>query len=186
LETWAKDWNVTKKTVKEFFELLQKDSMLLYEGIKITTRITVCNYDNYQDMVNTKETKGKRKVNTKKTETTPKQECKEGKEDNKSFNFYAEEVKKAKQFTDSMSVAYVSFCNHVCKKDKEGLWLLPYVLKIEKQISLDDFSKLYKQAGGKLESITTKIDSIQNNKDYHNKYTNLFLTINTWFNRDNK
>jgi hypothetical protein len=76
LETWAKDWNVTKKTVKEFFELLQKDSMLLYEGIKITTRITVCNYDSYQDIVNTKETKGKHKVNGEETDATPKQECK--------------------------------------------------------------------------------------------------------------
>jgi hypothetical protein len=74
LETWARDWNVTKKTVKEFFELLQKDSMLLYESIQISTRITVCNYDNYQIEVNAKETKGKRKVNGEETDTTPKQE----------------------------------------------------------------------------------------------------------------
>jgi hypothetical protein len=77
LETWAKDWNVTKKTVKEFFELLQKDSMLLYESIKISTRITVCNYDNYQTEVNGSETQSKRKVNGSETDTTPKQECKE-------------------------------------------------------------------------------------------------------------
>ena len=74
LETWAKDWNVTKKTVKDFFELLQKDSMLVYESIQISTRITVCNYDNYQDIVNAKETKGKRKVNGEYTDTAPKQE----------------------------------------------------------------------------------------------------------------
>jgi hypothetical protein len=74
LETWAKDWNVTKKTVKDFFELLQKDSMLVYESIQISTRITVCNYDNYQDKVNAKETKGKRKVNAEETDTAPKQE----------------------------------------------------------------------------------------------------------------
>ena len=80
LESWARDWNVTKKTVKEFFELLQSDSMLVYEGVQITTRITVCNYDTYQDLVNTKETQSKRKVNAKETDTTPKQECKEGKE----------------------------------------------------------------------------------------------------------
>jgi hypothetical protein len=74
LDTWAKEWNVTKKTVKEFFELLQKDSMLLYESIQISTRITVCNYDNYQTEVNAKETKSKRKVNGQETDTTPKQE----------------------------------------------------------------------------------------------------------------
>ena len=97
LETWAKDWNVTKKTVKEFFELLQKDSMLLYEGIKITTRITVCNYDDYQTVINTEETKGKHKVNGEETETTPKQECKEGIRINTwrdSFDVYLTECKK--------------------------------------------------------------------------------------------
>ena len=77
LETWAKDWNVTKKTVKEFFELLQKDSMLVYESIQISTRITVCNYEDYQEVVNGKETQSKRKVNGEETDTTPKQECKE-------------------------------------------------------------------------------------------------------------
>ena len=52
--------------------------MLLYESVKIGTRITVCNYEDYQDAVNTKETKGKRKVNAEETDATPKQECKEG------------------------------------------------------------------------------------------------------------
>jgi hypothetical protein len=97
LETWAKDWNVTKKTVKEFFELLQKDSMLLYESIQISTRITVCNYDNYQTEVNAKETKGKRIVNGEETDTTPKQECKEGITTNtwrNNFDVYMSECKK--------------------------------------------------------------------------------------------
>lgn len=95
LETWAKDWNVTKKTVKEFFELLQKDSMLLYEGIQITTRITVCNYEDYQEQVNAKETKGKRKVNGEYTDTTPKQECKELKNTTwrESFDVYLAECR---------------------------------------------------------------------------------------------
>ena len=78
LETWAKDWNVTKKTVKEYFELLQKDSMLVYESIKISTRITVSNYDDYQDILNGEYTDSKRTVNGEYTDTTPKQECKEG------------------------------------------------------------------------------------------------------------
>lgn len=74
LETWAKRWNVTKKTVKDFFDLLQKDSMLVYENIQITTRITVCNYGIYQSEVNGQETDSKRPVNGQETVTTPKQE----------------------------------------------------------------------------------------------------------------
>lgn len=74
LETWGKRWNVTKKTVKDFFELLQKDSMLVYENIQITTRITICNYDKYQCGVNGEETDSKRTVNGNETEALPKQE----------------------------------------------------------------------------------------------------------------
>jgi hypothetical protein len=103
----------------------------------------------------------------------------------KSFAFYSDEVKKAKEFTDQMSKDYVTMCNRICKKEN-GSWLMPFVLKIEKQISLCDFSKLYEKAGKNLEKITTKIDSIQSTIKYHNKYDNLYLTINTWFNRDLK
>ena len=91
LDTWAKRWNVTKKTVKDFFELLQKDSMLVYEGMQNTTRITVCNYDSYQGMVNDTETQSKRQVNATETLTAPKQELKEGNNDiNISFDVFWE------------------------------------------------------------------------------------------------
>ena len=66
LETWGKRWGVTKKAVKDFFILLQNDSMLQLENIKITTRITVCNYDIYQSEVNGQETDRKRTVHPNK------------------------------------------------------------------------------------------------------------------------
>lgn len=183
LETWAKDWNVTKKTVKEFFELLHKDYMLVYESIQISTRITVCNYDDYQTEVNAKETKGKRRVNAEYTDTTPKQECKEGKEDI-AFTFYADEVKKAKGFTDTMSKEYVNLCNHICMKNTDGTWRLPQVLKMKNQLSLDEFAKLYLKSGNKLDLIISKIDSLQTNVKYHGKYTDIYLTINKWLTKD--
>lgn len=78
LETWGKRWGVTKKSVKDFFMLLQNDSMLIYENIQISTRITVCNYDTYQSIIYRQETDSKRIVNGQETGATPKQECKEG------------------------------------------------------------------------------------------------------------
>lgn len=79
LETWAKDWGVSKKTVKDFFLLLQKDNMIEYESVQISTRITVCNYDTYQDMVHVEETQSKRKVNAKGTQPSYKREKKKEK-----------------------------------------------------------------------------------------------------------
>lgn len=192
LETWARRWNVTKKTVKDFFELLQKDSMLLYESVKISTRITVCNYDSYQGDVNATETESKRKVNGKETVTTPKQEGIRrrkkvvGDFTDQSFNFYLTEATKAKGYPGNpMAMAYIEMGRHICQK-RDGVWDMPYVLKIEKQISLDQFSKLYEKADKDLESITTKIDSIQNKIDYWDRYTDLYKTINAWFNNDHK
>jgi len=99
----------------------------------------------------------------------------------KSFNFYSQQVLIAKQYTDQMSQDYVKFCNHICQK-KDGDFRLPYVLKINNQITIDEFSKLYLKSGNKLDVILTKIDSLQTNVKYHGKYTDLYLTINKWLN----
>ena len=51
LDSWrkifGKNWSIQK--VRTFFKLLQKDSMIGTEGLRKTTRLTVCNYDTYQD-----------------------------------------------------------------------------------------------------------------------------------------
>lgn len=64
LETWAKEWLTTKKTVRNFFILLQKDKMISVENIKVSTRITICNYDSYN-------TKGNGNDPAEETVTTP-------------------------------------------------------------------------------------------------------------------
>ena len=49
LSNWAKQWGVAKDTARNFLVLLEKDGMILHESLGKTTRITVCNYDSYQD-----------------------------------------------------------------------------------------------------------------------------------------
>lgn len=52
LTTWTKefgvDWSVQK--TRTFFDLLKKDGMIVTEGLRKTTRLTICNYDSYQNM----------------------------------------------------------------------------------------------------------------------------------------
>lgn len=102
--------------------------------------------------------------------------------ENIAFNFYSTEVKKAKEFSDAMSLNYIKLCNHICQKNKDGSWRLPYVLRMKNQLSLDEFAKLYDKSGKNLETIIGKIDSLQTNVKYHGKYTDLYLTINKWLN----
>jgi len=51
IKTWAKlfgnGW--TRQKVRTFFNLLEKDSMIVIKGTSKTTILTVCNYNSYQD-----------------------------------------------------------------------------------------------------------------------------------------
>lgn len=88
LDNWAKEFRTTKKTIRTFFLMLQSDDMIKIENVQISTRITVCNYDSYNNPVNAKETVGKRLVNAKETVPTPKQECNNDNNDNNVKNKY--------------------------------------------------------------------------------------------------
>lgn len=52
LSNWAKRWKCSKSSARRFLELLEKDQMIVSESVSKTTRITVCNYDDYQNTRN--------------------------------------------------------------------------------------------------------------------------------------
>lgn len=105
LETWAKRWRTNKSKVRRFFYLLQSDSMIVLENVKKTTRLTVCNYDSYNDARHNSETIVKRFRNDSETIVKPikeREESKEGKERNAANNIFFELFRRAagKHITD--------------------------------------------------------------------------------------
>ena len=56
LSGWAKRWGVSKSMVRNFFNLLENDGMIIQENVTKSTRITVCNYDSYQDVAHARKT----------------------------------------------------------------------------------------------------------------------------------
>lgn len=48
LQSWAEKFVWSVKQVRTFFSLLEKDGMIITEGLQYTTRLTVCKYDYYQ------------------------------------------------------------------------------------------------------------------------------------------
>ena len=70
MDSWANRWNWDKSKVRRFFELLKKDSMITIETDTITTQLTVCNYESYQDDQHTDKPQTKRKRNLNETQTT--------------------------------------------------------------------------------------------------------------------
>jgi len=47
--TWSKKWGWGDQKVKRYFEMLKKDGMICLESDRKTTRLSVCNYSDYQD-----------------------------------------------------------------------------------------------------------------------------------------
>jgi len=131
LESWAKNWNVTKKTVSDFFNLLKKDNMIFTENLIITTRITICNYDCYNNIVNGQETVSKRQVNAEETTATHnitmnnndnnknnenKKECTP---ENFKFEVYEILKEKRKQFSENKN-EIEKFINYWSEKNISG------------------------------------------------------------------
>jgi hypothetical protein len=49
LQNWADKFVWSIQNVRSFFKLLESDNMIITEGLQYTTRLTICNYDKYQD-----------------------------------------------------------------------------------------------------------------------------------------
>jgi len=80
LATWVRilgdEWTVQK--LRTFLKLLEKDGMINTEGLRKTTRVTVCNYESYQSeqQGDNKQTTRRQQANNKEI-TTNKNEKKE-------------------------------------------------------------------------------------------------------------
>lgn len=181
LQSWAERWGVSKDSARHFLNLLEKDGMITHENITKSTRITICNYDKYQVIVHADNPKRTRKPNGSSLEGHANKNDKEGLIIEESFKFYKNEIEKLKIQPDQIyGKLYFDFCNRLCKKNPDGTWEYYYVLLIKNQVSIVEFIKLYKKSKEDMELIFSKINSLQTKKDYHNKYDDLYLTINNW------
>lgn len=99
LSNWAKEfgesWTVQK--VRTFFILLEKDSMINTQGLSKTTRLSVCNYETYQERQQTDNTQPNKQITNRQQTDNNKQEGKEQKNEeevNKKFSIFWESYPK--------------------------------------------------------------------------------------------
>jgi hypothetical protein len=133
LETWAKRWNWTKSKVRRFLELLQSDGMVVIKNEHKTTRLTVCNYDSYQDTRNADETEMKRRRNADETRVKPnkndKNENNENNIEERKQEFAQDMVEFSGKFNREMMVDFYEYWTEHGKNDKK--------MRFEKQASFD-------------------------------------------------
>lgn len=127
LESWGKRWNWNKSSVKRFFELLKKDGMIELKSETITTRLSVCKYDTYQQKENESETQTKRRRNADETQVKPIEEEEERKEEKNKpiipsideFLAYAISLKQNVN-TDNVKLKYNSWLVNDWKINRNG------------------------------------------------------------------
>jgi hypothetical protein len=102
IESWVRRLNTKKcnaywttQRVRTFFSLLEKQHSITIEGLRKTTRLTVCNYAHYQDdqrATNEQLTSNQRATNEQLTTTKEREERKERKEYKYKYLFLSEIV----------------------------------------------------------------------------------------------
>ena len=147
LDSWGRDWNVTKGAVRDFFRLLQNDAMLHTESLQITTRITVCNYEDYQTELHAEETQKKRNANAEETQRVHKQE---GIRRNKNEEEISIEDQFLSSLPDGWNIIFELWLDH--KKSKKQRF------KDIKQLEIS-YHKLLKVSGGDIQAARDIIEN---------------------------
>lgn len=174
---WAKRWKVSKSVVYNFFTMLKNDEMISIKNETVTIRLTVCNYDSYQDNQNGNKTDEERIENASRThrerkayttkEREEKKELEERKEED--INIISDEIKKLKE-------SFIAFNKWL---DSETI----FVRKIKTQMTEEQFIKLMKKYNSV--QIMNTVLNLENYKEATKRYTSVYLTVKNWLDKDN-
>jgi len=177
LKNWSERWNVSKTVVNNFLKMLEKDSMILIKSETVTTRITVCNYDTYQQSENGNKTQQKRNRNATETQQSTTKELKNDNNEKKYIysKFYDSEIKNADE-NYKLFVSYLFGKNSLNKK-------LSGVLSIEEQLTVEQFNKIYSKCKTNKLKFGDILTGIENDKKYYKGKKSLYRTMLTWVNR---
>lgn len=157
LQNWAERWKVSKDTARNFLKLLEKDGMILHEGLGKTTRITVCKYDDYQCDLHESKPKSTRKTNAR----SPIKEREERKEE--------EVLSKEKEIHTPTPF------------EKFNIWLKenrPSVSQLKTQLTEDQMNYLISEYGK--DRFFDVLARMENKVDLLKKYKSVYLTAKNW------
>lgn len=189
IESWVDIFGVSKskggwtyQKVRTFFELLETDSMITRENLVKTTRITICNYDKYQDnqqadnnQITTKQQPSNKRITT----TKERKESKEEKE--YIYNqFYDSEIENSNNDENYINFIKVLFGSNTLSKKLER------VLSMQEQVTFEQFKTIYNYKDKYKVVIGDYLVRMENWKDLTKKNTSVQLTLLDWIRRDNK
>jgi uncharacterized protein with PIN domain len=146
LETWAQKFNWSIGQVRQFFKLLESDKMIKVEGLKYTTRLTICNYDKYQVEQQTDNKLTTFSQQTDNILTTTSKEIKKEKKEKKEKKTYSEQAhilfsdlvilfdEKLRPDTEAKKDKWLDVCEKLLKTNNHE-----HIKNIVKRTRMDDF-----------------------------------------------
>lgn len=174
---WAKRWKVSKSVVYNFFTMLKNDEMISIKNETVTIRLTVCNYDSYQDNQNGNKTDEERIENASRTHR-----------EREAYTTKEREEKKELEERKEEDINIVSSETKIKNEEFERFnkWLdseTKFVRKIKTQMTEEQFIKLKKKYNSV--QIMNTVLSLENYKDATKRYTSVYLTVKNWLDKDN-
>lgn len=171
LLTWSKMWRVDVGQVRRYFRLLENDAMIVTENVVKTTRLTVCNYDSYNNMhqANDRQTTRKRIPNDTQVNTNNN--------DNNDKNV-----------NNDINTVRGAFAPHEQEEFKKfEHWLeknAGQVLKMKEPFTIKQFFSIKNLAPP--ETIRDVLKSMHNRADLLKRYRSANLTLRNWLKRETK
>lgn len=120
LTTWADRWNWSKSAVRRFLELLKTEGMIRTESVTKSTRLSVCNYNTYQQRRTADEPQMNRKRNASEPQVAPDNNVNNGNNDNNGKLYTLQQVKDSGYLIGFRDPECLAFFTHY---DAQG-WVL--------------------------------------------------------------
>lgn len=165
LKSWAKQFKWTIQQVRTFFKLLEKDLMITSEGMRKTTRITICNYESYQETQHTDNTQITHKQHTTNTQITT------NKNDKKEKNI-------------RLSPRENKILNYKPSNDEEinlQKWIdaeYPNIQKLKLPLIAPELKSIAAKFGKDL--VSSKLSAMENKKNLTKDYLDAGRTLENW------
>jgi len=178
LRNWADRWKVSRDSTRNFLELLKKDGMITTENLINTTRITVCNYDDYQGGLRTSQTLAERQPNASQTPADTNNNSNNSNKGNKEIDKSTSSQSKSKKFDFKKSLIDYGFDS---KLVEEWLSIRKSKKAVNSELAFKNFITEVKETGMNINDVlfivavekqwrSFKASWLENDKEVNEKF----------------
>lgn len=167
-------WKWSKSRVSRFLKTLEKDGMIRYKNETVTSRITICNYDDYQSRERDDESHMKRSRNGDETHLGTDKNVKNEKNVKEAKSFYDLEIS-----SNEKTAMYKQYVNDLFSSPYSNDFLL-----LNEQVSYEGFNSLIDKCISKKLKLSDQFKKLlhhgANKPSFYSGKSSAYLTLASW------